>query len=31
MGKYFTHLKIGVYTDSERMPIQRELFLSFGS
>lgn len=31
MSKYFTHLKIGVYTDSERMPIQRELFLSFGS
>ncbi len=30
MGKYFTHLKLGVYTDSEKMPIQKDLFLSFG-
>ncbi len=31
MRKYFTYLKLGIYTDSQKMPIQRELFLSFGS
>ena len=31
MRRYFTYLKLGVYTDSQKMPIQRELFLSFGS